>query len=624
MVGYMAADWFGQAVVGFLGFLNYGVYSLVREACMLIINISETTFNDELLGNLQTRIYIILAIYMLFKLAFSLLSSIVNPDMLLDKEKGMQKIIPRTIIALVMLVMFPTVFNYAMDWQSDIVEFIPRVIIGRTVNLDDDEVGSIADSLAGTALSAFVSPNSECGEGSDVESTDLDAVLTAAKETCSTSRKVFKYEFSGLISLIVGFILVFILVSYCVDIAIRVLKLGILKILSPIPIISYIDPKSEKSGAFSKWMNEAISTYIELFIKMGILYFVLFVLGNISNNDVSIFNYADTAGPFAKVVIIIGAFFFMGKAADFICNILGVKKPEKNGGFLKGLAGIGAAVGIGAAAISSGLTNYRGSLASQKANGVTTPSKGKAIASAMLGAGMGVATAGKAVAGAKSGKMGAALAAANKRNTAYATAAASGATLGGKASSYFQRAFTGETIAEKTEKEIAILDEQAKSASAIVSHADEKAKTSKYTTGISELKDAKGNVIKKVSGNYQQWTAAFNAAKAQGLKGFSFNGTNVTMEEAERLDYGLFTSNSDYYIKKQGTFRDSNNKILATDEVFEQKIADSIANNPNFVFNDETTRGDVKEYIDKVNVEKSKKTRDLKVAKANADATKPK
>lgn len=615
MVGYMAADWFGQAVVGFLGFLNYGVYSLVRAACLLIINISETTFNDELLGNFQTRIYIILAIYMLFKLAFSLLSSIVNPDMLLDKEKGMQKIIPRTIIALVMLVMFPTVFNYAMDWQSDIVEFIPRVIIGRTVNLDDDEVGSIADSLAGTALSAFVTPNSECGEGSDVESTDLDAVLTAAKETCSpTMRKVFKYEFSGLISLIVGFILVFILVSYCIDIAIRVLKLGILKILSPIPIISYIDPKSEKSGAFSKWMNEAISTYIELFIKMGILYFVLFVLGNISNNDVSIFNYSDSAGPFTKVVIIIGAFFFMGKAADFICNILGVKKPEKNGGFLKGLAGIGAAVGIGAAAISSGLTNYRGSLASQKANGVTTPSKGKAIASAMLGAGMGVATAGKAVAGAKSGKMGAALAAANKRNTAYATAAANGATLGGKASSYFQRAFTGETDADTIQRKYDVAKSGYENSGKLFDYVTGEGvkKSSNVALTANGTPKTFGNTVFNKAFSYDDFVTARQIAEKNGQATFNVGGATIDT-------YGSSVNYIDSEIKKTlGDIYYANNKS----DVKLQRLAKAAdielpANADGF-----TTK--IKTKKDVTEKDMLLYANQLTKAKANADATKPK
>lgn len=617
MVGYLAADWWGRAVITFLGFLNKGIYVLVKSACLLIVNLSEVTFNDDLLGNFQTRIYIVLAIFMLFKLAFSLMNSIVNPDNLADKEKGMHKIISRTIIALIMLIMFPTIFNYAMDWQKDIVAFIPRVIIGRTGVDDNDSIGDIADSLAATALSAFITVNKDCEtagtSGDIIDASDIDAALDATTETCEGSKKVFKYEFSGFVSLIAGIVLVFILISYSIDIAVRVLKLGVLKILSPIPIISYIDPKSQKSGAFANWLKECISTYTELFIKMGILYFALFILGNLTNDNVSIFNFPSNFLPFTKVALIIGTFFFMGKAADFICDILGIKKPQGSGGFLKGLAAIGAAAGIGASVISSARTNYKGALASQAARGVKQ-NKGAAIASAILGGGAGLVTAGRAVAGAKSGKFGAALSATNKRNAAYTTAAAAGSTFGGKASSYIQRAFTGETEADKIEREIKELEDNSKNIGSIVSRADDKAKTSKDTVGFSQIKDSSNRVVKQISGNYQQWTAAFNAAKTQGLQSFNFNGTDVTMEEAEKLDFGLLKSNSECYIKNHG-FGDTE---------FQDMLVDYEKNNPGKSVNASTTRKDMKDAIEALNVSKSQKSRDLKAAKANADATKPK
>lgn len=397
MAYMLKADWFGKAVVTILSFLNFGIYSLVRIVCILIMNIANTTFNDELLGDFQTRIYIVLAVYMLFKLSISLLNSIVNPDALLDKEKGMQKIIPRTIVALIMLIMFPTIFGYAMEWQNDIVQFIPRIIIGRKVDLGEEGIGGEGEKIAAAALSAFITPNSKCesngtqsdgtqsdgtqsGGGADnyINVTSIGDVLDEASRECEGTKKEFKYEFSGLISAIVGIVLVFILVTYCIDIAIRVLKLGILKILSPIPIISYIDPKSEKNGAFGNWLKECISTYVELFIKMGILYFTLFVLGNISNSSVGIFKYPKSSAistPFIILALIIGAFFFMGQAAQFICNILGIKYDKGSGGVLgkalaiaggAALGAVGAAIthgglaGVAAAALEGGATGMTG------------------------------------------------------------------------------------------------------------------------------------------------------------------------------------------------------------------------------------------------------------------------
>lgn len=610
MIAYWSANWFTKAVLTLMTTLSYSIYGLVKIFCGLFMEISKISiFSEGMIDDFTKRIYVILGIYMLFKLVFSLFSSIVNPDMLMDKEKGMGKIVTRTIIALAMLILVPTIFTKALGWQNTIAYAIPRVILG-VEQITPDETEQHGEDIAALAFKTFLTKHDKCETAPEVreatEGATLSDAVDLALETCSDKKGEFMYEYNFFISLIAGIIMVIMLASYCIDIAIRGIKIGILQIVAPIPIISYIDPKSSKNGAFSNWLKECGSTYIELFIKLAILYLVIAILGEFANG-----NIAQNTNLFVIFFIILGAFFFMGKAADFICNILGIKKPEKNGGFLKGLAGIGAAVGIGAAAISSGLTNYRGSLASQKANGVTAPSKGKAIASAMLGAGMGVATAGKAVAGAKSGKMGAALSAANKRNTAYATAAASGATMGGKVSSYFQRAFTGQTQADRLEQEIKTIEDNSKNISGIVSRADDKAKTSTDTVGFSQLKDANGRVIKQISGNYQQWSAAFNAAKAKGSSAFTFNGTSVTMEEAERLDFGLLTSNSECYIRNHGF----------GDKEFQEMIIDYENANPGRQINQTTTRKDMKQHLENVNVDKSQKARELRKAKANADAT---
>ena len=61
-----------------------------------------------------------------------------------------------------------------------------------------------------------------------------------------------------------------IMLFFTVDVAIRAIKLGILRIIAPIPIISYVDPKSAKDGSFNNWLKALISTFAELFIKTAI------------------------------------------------------------------------------------------------------------------------------------------------------------------------------------------------------------------------------------------------------------------------------------------------------------------------------------------------------------------
>lgn len=624
MVGYLEANWFAKAWITILTSINSMVYGLVKSIFQVFMNLVNTTmFNETIIETFTQRIYVVLGIYMLFKLAFSLLSSIVDPNTLLDKEKGMGKIVTRTIIALMMLVFVPYVFEFALEWQDNIAVAVPKVIIGNSVGSDSETMAKRGEELAAVALKAFFEINPECGDANaETElaqnNLSVESTLDLAHKICPDSgkTKVFRYMFNGVVSLVVGIVMVIMIAGYCIDVAIRVIKIGILRIAAPIPIISYIDPKSEKNGAFGNWLKECISTYVEVFIKLIILYFVVYILSGIATDEGTFFNFPEGSGAFVKLFLIIGAFFFMGKASDFICNILGVKKPESSGGLFKGLAGLGAALGIGAAGISGAMTNYRDAYKSAEARGkpLTGLSKGKAIASAILGGGLGVAAGAKAVAGTKTGKMGAALSAAYKRNTAHTQAATGGASLTGEAGAYIQRMFTGQTSAEQLEREVSQLDTQAKSIDALVNHADNKAKTSKDTIGYSAIKDANGRVVKSVEGNYQAWTHAFSAAKSQGLTSFEFNNKMYTMQEAESLDYGLFTSNSECYIRNQGF----------GDVVFKDLIIDYEQNNPEKPIEQTTTRKEVKDLSDKVNSQKNAKNRELRTAKANSDAVKPK
>lgn len=636
MIGYLARDTIGKAILALFSVLNLGIYKLVRSTFSLIINVSKVTFDDTLLGNFETRMYIVIAIYMLFRLAFSLISSIVNPEKLLDKQTGMQKIIPRTIISLAMLIMMPTIFSFAIDAQNTIVAFVPRVILGKEVDTSDSGVLDTAESIAAMALSAFITLNPGCtANGVTEDSPEVDVQVSVgtiweaidmASEQCDGQRKVFKYEFSFLVSLVVGIVLVVVLLSYSVDVSVRTIKLGLLQILSPIPVISYIDPKSEKSGAFGNWLKECISTYTELFIKLGVLYFALFLLGNLSSSSVSLFNIPN-GGLMVRTMLIIGVFMFMGSAAEFICNIIGIKYNKGSGGLFKGLAGIGAAVGIGAATLSAARTNYRGNLKSQEARG-KQPNKGKAIASAIMGGFVGAGTASHAAATSKGNKWSATQNAINKRNGAYMKAANDGATFGGKAGAYIQQAFTGETAADRMEREIADMERANSETSAkatalknLVSHADDKAKTSTKTIGFSQYG------TKTVTGNYHDWTMAFNAAKSTGSAGFEFNNgfttEYYTMEEAEQLDFGLLKSNSENYLRRYKEWNDAEMESLISE-------AGAVAG---LTVEGNTKRGDIKDQIDQLiadqnrqsgEISRLKDSDELRKAKANRDAAIPK
>ena len=139
------------------------------------------------------------------------------------------------------------------------------------------------------------------------------------------------FDYSIVLSTIAGGFLAWILLIFCIDVATRSVKLGLLQLIAPIPIISYIDPKNGKDGIFKKWTKECTGTYLSLFVRLLAIYFVLFIITIIL--DGGIVNVA-TGDPqtnlFVKIFIIFGALMFAKDLPQLISDITGVKL---DGGF---------------------------------------------------------------------------------------------------------------------------------------------------------------------------------------------------------------------------------------------------------------------------------------------------
>ena len=84
--------------------LDRVVYELIVIIYQILFNIADATIlSSEFIKDFYSRVQLILGVFMIFKLAISLLQAVINPDMLTDQKKGMGKIISRMIIMLVML-----------------------------------------------------------------------------------------------------------------------------------------------------------------------------------------------------------------------------------------------------------------------------------------------------------------------------------------------------------------------------------------------------------------------------------------------------------------------------------------------------------------------------------------
>lgn len=153
------------------------------------------------------------------------------------------------------------------------------------------------------------------------------------------SRYLFSYF--PVVSTVCGVLLLLVFATTCLDVAIRALKLAILRLIAPIAIISYIDPKSAEKGAFSTWVKLLISTYLDLFLRLAIIYFVMFIVMEIIHGGLELPLGNGVIGLLSTVVIIIGLFYFARQAPKFITDALGLKGMMSWSGLSSVLAGVG-------------------------------------------------------------------------------------------------------------------------------------------------------------------------------------------------------------------------------------------------------------------------------------------
>lgn len=396
--------WWMDPIKWFLALFDRIVYGLMAILYDIFFNIADTTiFSSETIKNFYSRVQLIIGVVMIFKLSISVIQAVMDPDRLTNKDAGMGKIITRIVTMLAMFTaIIPLNIPYAEEGsynaylnengllfgtlyslQSRIIKgnVIGKLVLGNNStstsikgNLSEDEA-SQGDKLATFILKTFVrlnlkksavdegafdskgyliSDNLMCDGGYDDELEtyiDPDAtpgdILDGITEWCKPPENIhdedrYSYVYTPIISTICGIIIDFVLIGYCVDIAIRSAKLAVLRLLAPIPIISYIDPKSSKDGSFATWTKSLTSTYIDVFLRLAIIFFILFLVQDIMQHGLDIPIGKGAIGAFSTIFILIGLFYFARMAPKFIKDALGMKGSMSNVGLSGMLAGAGA------------------------------------------------------------------------------------------------------------------------------------------------------------------------------------------------------------------------------------------------------------------------------------------
>lgn len=347
----MQKNWFISIFRSLFAFLDFIVYSVISVLFRTIFNLA----NFELVGfyeSFEQRVYVVLGIFMLFKVTVSVISYLVNPDKISDKEQGVGKIITRILMVLIMLIALPTFFSLMTEFQNKLLPVIPRVVVGTANTLSSEDVTGVAENMSLTMIQSFAHLKDGC-TGDELSSPS--DFLTNINNSCSDGDKtIYAYDYLPIISTLVGFLACYVLFSLCITVAIRAFKMIILRMIAPIPIISYVDPKSSKNGAFSTWTKTLITTWAELFILIGIIYFIVYIIDFVLSGDAWVGFFSNVSNPvdgaLCLAFLFIGLLFFAKQAPKFLFDALGIKN---NGSFTR-MLGMGAsALGMGGSVASS-------------------------------------------------------------------------------------------------------------------------------------------------------------------------------------------------------------------------------------------------------------------------------
>lgn len=295
-------------------FLCTIIYGLIAAIFNLFNSITQLDIlSDGQIDDIYQRVTMIITIVMVFYITFEFIKYVVSPDTISDKEKGAGKIVMRIVVAILLIAFIPSIFSMGMKLQDKILStnVIPKVIFGS----DNYDYKSAGDDFAGNVFRAFYRVDSaNCkttANGCEKAQEKVDKVIKNFKEghglialaEANVNEMLDidnEIQFDGLLAVAFGGFALYVVFLYCVDLAVRYVQLIFLQLIAPVAVISYIAP--QKDGMLKKWTKQVTTTYLDVFIRVAILCFMILIVEklagafdfyNITSNDeqINIFVY---------------------------------------------------------------------------------------------------------------------------------------------------------------------------------------------------------------------------------------------------------------------------------------------------------------------------------------------
>ncbi|MBR6517036.1 MAG: hypothetical protein IKT40_09405 [Bacilli bacterium] len=349
-----------------------GIYKFAAFAFQIFLLLADGSLLNEIdYETIVKNFYLVIGVIMLFILAFSMLKGMVNPD---DSKQGtstVKKVIVNLITSTIIMAILPTIFSFAFDFQKAFLyDYNPignffgygSVDSGTSNNSEiDNSIKTGAYQITNGVFTAFFYP----GDGNysiksdkkfDYDGETKEYTLGDVQGFVDETGKFGLYtnfskkadegyiEFNFLLSLIASIILIYVAVSFCFDMAIRLVKLVLYQIIAPIPIFFRVMPDGKLSGTFNNWVKITLTCYMEVYIRIFVFYFCIYLCKAILAAGFfnSLSGYGFLVSTLAKAFVLMGIITFMRQAPKIISEVTGLDSGNMKLGIKEKLAAGGA------------------------------------------------------------------------------------------------------------------------------------------------------------------------------------------------------------------------------------------------------------------------------------------
>ncbi len=256
----------------------------------------------------------------------------------------MSSMVDKMVVSLINGIMYPIDETGARtdDLEIDVSEFwgsTSTKVWGGVIGCAG--AGAIAAILVFTGVGAapgIAGATAICGAGAltGVSTTNLIAEIDAKHYTwqtaLSTMQMTGSYDeitlfagaivdgnmhYTALISTVCIGILVYMVISFCIDLAVRACKLSFYEVIAPICLLISIIP--QKKDLLKNWVKMVLTTWLEIFIRIGCICGVVLLVGKIDFNHLISISH-----PLVSAFILLGLITFAKQVPKLFSQLTGI------------------------------------------------------------------------------------------------------------------------------------------------------------------------------------------------------------------------------------------------------------------------------------------------------------